>query len=113
MSALEKVTGRSHGWMEFIFADFHDTGVAQQRIKRLAFSKHAERWADWWSKNWKQYVSNVAASFLFVTKEGTCGAFQLQSPISPPLTPGMPGPARGGWHYRFIYERGPEQSGPR
>ncbi len=277
MTALEKITGQSHGWMEYIFAEFNDTGPEQERIKRLAFLKLARRWAEWWSTNWNKHVAGateaevgliqqsldreaesiaemphlqpamevpfgsrvvvsggasnhrvqsfdesaweafldfdtgrrpnpppelakdapggepskellawaeqegvdlivvkvrlpgskdrvyafkpvgmkvwridndrfdnlqnelvagdrkelptpwiglvaqldeksgkyddqLTASFLFVTKEGTCGALQIQSPISPTVRPGMPVGNRGGWTYRFIYERSPEPS---
>jgi hypothetical protein len=281
MPALEKITGQSHGWMELNFADQQGQGTEQDRIKRIAFLKHAERWADWWSKNWMKNVPNeanaqlgltrkvlaeyaesiakmphhnppvdiprgpnvavsggvsnhlirsfdesqpggisrafldldsgrnpsppqevitassngepsnellawaeregvdlitvktklpgddklvyafkpvgmkvwridndrfndlqnylsygetkdlqkpwnglmaevdettgkfndkLAVSFLFITKEGTCGAFQIQSPISPTILPGMPAGDHGGWHYRFIYERTPDTS---
>jgi beta-lactamase regulating signal transducer with metallopeptidase domain len=278
MPALEKLTGQSHGWLDLNFADREGQGAEQQRIKRIAFLKHAERWADWWSKNWQKFLANEAdaqlpltkqaldrcaesiakmphgkplleipcgpnvavgggasnywiksfdespsqafldfdsgrqpsppkelvenspggepskellvwaeqegvdlitvrtrlpgsdkpvyafkpvgmkvwridnarfdhlqnelcsgdksdfpdlwhgpiaqideksgkfddkltVSFLFITKEGVCGAIQLQSPLSQELVPGMRGPNRGGWHYKFIYERGPEQQG--
>ena len=52
MPALEKITGQSHGWLDLNFADSEGQGE-QQRIKRTAFLKHAERWAEWWSKNWQ------------------------------------------------------------
>ena len=58
-----------------------------------------------------KFDDKLTISFLCITKEGICGAIQLQSPLSQELVPGMRGPNRGGWHYKFIYERGPEQQG--
>jgi beta-lactamase regulating signal transducer with metallopeptidase domain len=284
MPALEKITGRSHGWLELNFADQAGQGADQDRMKRAAFLKHARKWADWWSKNWRKYVHDpvdaqldltrealdryaesipksphpkpaseipcgpnvvvgggvsnrlvrsfdesqpgaflqafldldsgrlpnppqdlleispngetskellawaeregvdlitvktalpgsdrrvyaflplgmkvwridndrfdnlqnelcdankvslpepwkglmaqvdektgkfdekLTVSFLFITKEGTCGALQIQSPISRELRPGMPVGGRGGWHYKFIYERSPEEAATR
>ena len=280
MPALERLTGQSHRWMELNFADNEGQGAEQQRLKRIAFLKHAELWANWWSGNWRKYVANevdaqlpltkralercaesiakmphvrplskipcgpnvvvgggasnhwtrpfdespsrafldfdtgrlptppkelvdnssrgepskellawadregvdlitvktrlpgsdkpvyafkpvgmkiwridnarfdhldnelrhgnesdfsnpwqgpiaqideksgkfddkLTASFLFITKEGICGAIQLQSPLSQEFIPGVPVDDRGGWRYKFIYERSPHESEPR
>ena len=56
-----------------------------------------------------KFDDKLTASFLFVTKEGICGAIQLQSPLSQEPVHGTPVGHKGGWHYKFIYERGPEQ----
>jgi beta-lactamase regulating signal transducer with metallopeptidase domain len=55
-----------------------------------------------------KYDENLTASYLFVTKKGTCGAMQLQPPLSRELIPGSPTPAEGGLHYQFIYEKAPK-----
>jgi hypothetical protein len=53
-----------------------------------------------------QYNGKLTASYLFITKEGTCGAIQLQSPLSRKFTQGAAYMAvDGGMHYQFIYER--------
>ena len=69
MPALEKITGQSHGWLDLNFADNEGQGTQQQRIKRTAFLKHAERWAEWWSKNWQKYVPNEAEAQLDLTRK--------------------------------------------
>ena len=54
-----------------------------------------------------KFDDTLTASYLFITKEGICGAIQLQSPLGREPVPGMPAPRTGGWHYKFIYERTP------
>ena len=54
-----------------------------------------------------KFDDTLTASYLFITKEGICGAIQIQSPLSRKPVPGMPAPRTGGWHYKFIYERNP------
>jgi beta-lactamase regulating signal transducer with metallopeptidase domain len=67
MSALRETTGETHGWMELRFTHL-EGGVEQQRIKRQLFLKLAERWADWWSKNWQKYVRDEADAQLDLTR---------------------------------------------
>jgi beta-lactamase regulating signal transducer with metallopeptidase domain len=69
MPALEKITGESHGWMELNFADRKGQGAEQDRIKCIAFLNHAERWADWWSKNWQRHLSTQADAQLDLTRK--------------------------------------------
>ncbi len=45
-----------------------------------------------------KYGDKLTASFLFITKEGTCGAIQLRAPLSGGPYTG------GGLRYQFIYE---------
>jgi beta-lactamase regulating signal transducer with metallopeptidase domain/protocatechuate 3,4-dioxygenase beta subunit/Leucine-rich repeat (LRR) protein len=49
-----------------------------------------------------KYDAAMTASYLFITKEGICGALQLQSPLATEPAPGTPAPRTGGWHYKFI-----------
>lgn len=69
MPALEKITGESHGWLELNFADTEGQGTVQRRIKRIAFRDHAERWADWWSNNWRKYVASETDAQLPLIRE--------------------------------------------
>ena len=50
------------------------------------------------------YDAKLTASFLFITREGACGAIQLRPPL--PNTPY----GGGGLHYKFIYEETTETS---
>ena len=43
------------------------------------------------------YDDKLVVSFLFITKEGTCGAMQLKPPLNAAYTD-------GGLHFKFIYE---------
>jgi hypothetical protein len=43
-----------------------------------------------------RYDDKLTVSFLFITKEGTCGAMQIRSPLGAPYS-------QGGLHYKFIY----------
>ncbi len=45
-------------------------------------------------------------SFLFITKEGTCGAIQIRSPL------GQGAYTNGGLHYEFIYEDDAKSTSP-
>lgn len=69
MPALAKITGQSHGWMEFNFADHKGNGIVQHRLKSQAFLQHAERWADWWEKNWQDFVSNESEAQLVLIRD--------------------------------------------
>jgi beta-lactamase regulating signal transducer with metallopeptidase domain len=69
MPALEKLTGESHGWLELNFATGKGNGIAQHRMKSQAFVEHAERWADWWSKNWQDFVSDESDAQLVQIRE--------------------------------------------
>ena len=51
-----------------------------------------------------KFDDSLTASYLFITKEGICGALQLQSPLSREPVPGTRAPQSGGWRYQFIYE---------
>ncbi len=51
-----------------------------------------------------EYDEKSTASFLFITREGTCGAIQIQSPVSRKLVPGTATHVGGGVHYKFIFE---------
>ena len=55
------------------------------------------------------YDDKLTASFLFITREGTCGAIQIQAPVSRKLARGVPAYSEGGLHYKLIYERDPRQ----
>ena len=87
MPALEKMTGQKLGWTEINFAANDGAGVVQQRLKRVLFLKLAERWADWWSKNWQKYVDNEADAQLDQTKTALVQFADLISkmPHDPPL----------------------------
>lgn len=63
MPALEKITGQKSGCKEIRFVHL-EGGVKQRRIKQELFLKHAQRWADWWSKNWQRYVKNEGEAQL-------------------------------------------------
>jgi beta-lactamase regulating signal transducer with metallopeptidase domain len=54
----------------------------------------------------RQYNEKLTASFLFITREGVCGAVQIRSPMSSPLTPDAFAYTDGGVRYSFIYESG-------
>jgi hypothetical protein len=55
-----------------------------------------------------RYNGKLTASYLFITNQGTCGAIQLQSPLSRKFRRGAYSSAEGGLHYEFIYESEPE-----
>ena len=67
MPALEKITGKTDEWRELRFVHF-DGGVEQQRIKRRLFLSVAERWADWWLRNWQKFVTSEADAQLDLTR---------------------------------------------
>ena len=69
MSALQKLTGQSLGWRELDSAAMKADGIIQLRRQRTLFLDHARKWADWWSHNWKPYVSEEADAQLDRTKE--------------------------------------------
>ena len=50
-----------------------------------------------------RYDEKLTVSFLFITKEGTCGAMQIRSPL------GDGGYTNGGLEYEFIYEKDAER----
>jgi hypothetical protein len=68
MSALERLTGQSFGWRELKFAAMKADGVIQSRRQRALFLDHARKWADWWSHNWNDFVSDADDSQLERTK---------------------------------------------
>lgn len=68
MTALEKITGQSHDWLELNSAVFEGHGTRQQSIKRTTFLKYAERWAQWWTNNWPKYVPNETQAQLDLTR---------------------------------------------
>lgn len=57
-----------------------------------------------------KFDEELTVSFLFITKEGVCGAIQLQSPVSREMAPGSPVGDKGGWQYKFVFERNPDES---
>jgi len=63
MPALEKITGRSDAWRELRFVN-PGGGREQQRLQSRLFLQLAERWADWWSKNWRKFVESEAEAQL-------------------------------------------------
>jgi beta-lactamase regulating signal transducer with metallopeptidase domain len=69
MPALEKITGESHEWMDNSFADSVGCGTEQERLKKIVFLNHAKVWADWWSKNWRQFVTNEGEAQLDMTRK--------------------------------------------
>ena len=71
MSALEKLTGQSLGWRELDSAAMKADGIIQLRRQRTLFLDHARKWADWWSHNWKPYVSEEADAQLDRTKKAS------------------------------------------
>jgi beta-lactamase regulating signal transducer with metallopeptidase domain/protocatechuate 3,4-dioxygenase beta subunit len=68
MSALQKLTGQSLGWRELDSAAMKADGIIQLRRQRTLFLDHARKWVDWWSHNWKPYVSEEADAQLDRTK---------------------------------------------
>ena len=63
MPTLEAMTGQSLGWNELNFAQFGGS-AEQQRIQRKQFLQLAERWAAWWSNNWRRFVKSDADAQL-------------------------------------------------
>jgi beta-lactamase regulating signal transducer with metallopeptidase domain len=53
-AALHKLTGTDQGDMELASISLGRTET-QQRIERKLFHDLAERWATWWSKNWRRF----------------------------------------------------------
>ncbi len=68
MPALEQMTGQSYGWKELRFVHL-EGAPEQQRIQRLLFLKLAQRWADWWAKNWQKYVKDEGGAQIELTKQ--------------------------------------------
>jgi len=56
-----------------------------------------------------EYDAKLTVSFLFITKEGTCGAIQIQPPVSRKPVRYSACSTEGGLHYRFIYEAEAEE----
>jgi hypothetical protein len=50
------------------FADSVAGGATQQKLRRTLFQQLAERWADWWAKNWRNYLDDEADAQLELTK---------------------------------------------
>ena len=50
------------------------------------------------------YDEKLTVSFLFITREGVCGAVQIRPPMSRPSSPGTPVEISGGVLYRYVYE---------
>lgn len=55
MPTLERMTGQSFEWKELRFVQSGE-GAEQQRLQGRLFLHLAEQWADWWVKNWQNYV---------------------------------------------------------
>ena len=62
-------------------------------------------------ENTGKFDDTLTASYLFITKEGICGAIRIQSPGSEAPAPVIPTTSKGGWQYKFIYERNPKDNG--
>ncbi len=88
MVALQSITGESQGWREINFADFEGYGTQQVRIKRTLFLNHATKWADWWSRNWRRFVSSEADAQLDQTRKSLalCAAAIAKMPRQKPPT---------------------------
>ena len=54
-----------------------------------------------------KYNDELTVTFLFMTREGSCGAMQIRSPL------GDGGYTNGGLEYKFIYEKGGEEADSR
>ena len=86
MPALEKLTGQSQGWMEINFADQPGYGSMHVRLKRTLFLNHAQKWADWWSKNWQEFLPNEADAQL----QETCASLERCTASIAGLAPAKP-----------------------
>jgi beta-lactamase regulating signal transducer with metallopeptidase domain/protocatechuate 3,4-dioxygenase beta subunit len=68
MLTLEKMTGQSLGWKELNFS-FDMGSIEQKRIQRTLFLNLGRRWAEWWSKNWKNHVTAESDAQLDLTQK--------------------------------------------
>ena len=69
MPTLEKFTGQSLKWQRLNFSDSKADDINQLRAQRTLFLNHAKQWADWWSKNWQNFVDNEADAQLDLTEK--------------------------------------------
>jgi len=56
-----------------------------------------------------KYDEQLTASFLFITRNGICGALQIRPTTNRQSIPGGRAYDQGGWSYQFIYERNTEK----
>ncbi len=68
MPALEKLVGGGGGWRELRFV-FNEGGRERRRLQSRLFLQLAERWADWWSQNWRKYVKTEAEAQIDQTRQ--------------------------------------------
>jgi WD40 repeat protein/beta-lactamase regulating signal transducer with metallopeptidase domain/uncharacterized GH25 family protein/glutathione peroxidase-family protein len=107
MPALEKLTGQSLGWQALGSADMKADGTVQLRRQRTLFVDHANKWADWWSHNWKSFVPEEADAQLDRTKKSVeeaakliAGMPQASAPTEIPCGP-LVKLAEGCSHHQF------------
>lgn len=87
LPALQKLTGiklvvpGEQGDQEYkdVYSIFRDGSPEQARKQQRHFLQFAERWADWWSKNWKSYVRDEGEAQVEQTKK----ALQRLSEVAP------------------------------
>ena len=68
MPALEKLVGGVGGWRELRFV-YNEGGRERRRLQSRLFLQLAERWADWWSQNWRKYVKTEAEAQIDQTRQ--------------------------------------------
>jgi hypothetical protein len=61
-TALNKLTGTEHGEMELCHIHGKSSTKRQAYLKQMLFRQCAERWAEWWEKNWRDHISSEAYS---------------------------------------------------
>ena len=77
LPALQKLTGikqvvpGEQGDQEYkdVYHIFRDGSAEESRKQQRLFLQFAERWADWWSKNWKTYVTDEGEAQVEQTKK--------------------------------------------
>jgi beta-lactamase regulating signal transducer with metallopeptidase domain len=67
MPALQSITGQRLGWIDLVFSQL-DKSAEQNRLKRLEFQKLADRWAQWWEKNWQKLVKDESEAQIAATR---------------------------------------------
>lgn len=66
--ALQKLTGVKQDEEE-LYHVFRQGGLLQQHMQRLLFHRCAQRWADWWEKNWREHISDAKYALVQLPAE--------------------------------------------
>ena len=99
LPALQKLTGikqvvpGEQGDQEYkdVYHIFRDGSAEEIRKEQRLFLQFADRWADWWSKNWKTYVKDEAEAQVEQTEK----TLQRLSEVAP-KPPQAPAPGATG-----------------